>query len=476
MAVDALRARYDAAGQGHLFTFWPQLSESDRTTLAAQLEALDIERINRIYSKAVSAEQSASAAETGSIEPPPQGASDKVTPRSEKEAEWRATGLAAVRGVRSGTRLGSSAPKGCYDIGLPSHKSLFQYQAERIARLQQVAQEETGKPVGSVVWPTRRDTEQFFKTNAYFGLKPDNVIFFEQGTLPCLTLDGKVVLETKSRVAVAPDGNGGLYAALRTPLSPADKTRTVLSDLESRKVLYVHAYCVDNCLVRVADPVFVGYGISKQADCAAKVVPKAHPTESVGVVALRGGKYNVVEYSEISAAQAEARDATTGELLFRAGNIANHFYTTAFLRGVAAFEDDLAFHIARKKIPHVSLSDGASIKPTKPNGMKLELFVFDVFPHTARFAVLEVARADEFSPLKNAPGTGADDPETSRRDLLAQHRRFLEEAGATVREGVEIELSPLVSYAGEGLALVKGKTFTRSGVASAVEELDVLAA
>lgn len=198
MAVDALRARYDAAGQGHLFTFWPQLSESDRTTLAAQLEALDIERINRIYSKAVSAEQSASAADTGSIEPPPPGASDKVTPRSEKEAEWRATGLAAVArgevGVLlmaggQGTRLGSSAPKGCYDIGLPSHKSLFQYQAERIARLQQVAQEETGKPVGSVVvpWyimtsgPTRRDTEQFFKSNAYFGLKPENIIFFEQG-------------------------------------------------------------------------------------------------------------------------------------------------------------------------------------------------------------------------------------------------------------------------------------------------------
>ena len=90
--------------------------------------------------------------------------------------------------------------------------------------------------------------------------------------------------------------------------------------------------------------------------------------------------------------------------------------------------------------------------------------------------MLEVARVEEFSPLKNAPGTGADDPETSRRDLLAQHRRFLEASGATVREGVEIELSPLVSYAGEGLALVKGKTFTRSGVTSAVEELDVLAA
>ena len=198
MAVDALRARYDAAGQGHLLSFWPELSESDRATLAAQLEALDIERINRIYTKAVSAEQSAAAAEAGSIDPLPHGASDKVIPRSEKEVEWRTTGLAAIArgevGVLlmaggQGTRLGSSAPKGCYDIGLPSHKSLFQYQAERIARLQQVAQEETGKPIGSVVvpWyimtsgPTRQATENFFKTNAYFGLKSENVIFFEQG-------------------------------------------------------------------------------------------------------------------------------------------------------------------------------------------------------------------------------------------------------------------------------------------------------
>jgi UDP-N-acetylglucosamine/UDP-N-acetylgalactosamine diphosphorylase len=289
-------------------------------------------------------------------------------------------------------------------------------------------------------------------------------------------MEGKVLLETKSKVAVAPDGNGGVYAALRSPLSPTDKTRTVLSDLESRKVLYVHAYCVDNCLVRVADPVFVGYGISKQADCAAKVVPKAHPTESVGVVARRGDKYSVVEYSEITTEQAAARHATTGELLFRAGNIANHFYSTAFLRGVAKFEEDLAFHIARKKIPHVELATGASVKPSTPNGMKLEMFVFDVFPHTEGFAVLEVAREDEFSPLKNAPGTGADDRDTSRRDLLAQHRRYLEAAGATVKSDVEIELSPLVTYAGEGLASVKGKTFTRSGLVSNVEELEVLTA
>jgi len=380
-----------------------------------------------------------------------------------------------------GTRLGSSAPKGCYDIGLPSHKSLFQYQAERIARLQTVAEKECGKPAGSVIipWyvmtsgPTRRETEEFFVKNRYFGLDSKNVIFFEQGTLPCLTMEGKVILDTPSHVAVAPDGNGGLYAATRTPLSPSDKSHTVLSDLGKRKVLYVHAYCVDNCLVRVADPVFLGYCITKQADCAAKVVPKASPKESVGVVARRGDKFSVVEYSEISSEQAEKRNAHD-QLAFGAANIANHFYTTAYLNSVESFEEELAFHIARKKIPYVDLESGETVKPTKPNGMKLEMFVFDVFPYTKRFSVLEVARNEEFSPLKNAPGTGSDDPDTSRRDLLAQHKRFLEKAGAHVKEGVEIEISPRLSYAGDGLESVKGKTFTKSGFVEEVEELDAL--
>lgn len=294
----------------------------------------------------------------------------------------------------------------------------------------------------------------------------------DTGTLPCLDNEGKVLLDTPYSVAVAPDGNGGLYAALRSPISPGSST-TVLSDLAARKISYIHAYCVDNCLVRVADPVFLGSSIHRNADCAAKVVPKTAPTESVGVVARKGGRFGVVEYSEISKEQAERRDEG-GQLAFRAGNIANHFYTVDFLNRVTEFEEQMAFHIARKKIPHVDITTGERVKPTKPNGMKLELFVFDVFPFTHNMAILEVDRKEEFSPLKNAPGTGSDDPETSRADLLAQQKRFLEKAGATVKDGVEIEVSPRVSYAGEGLEAVKGKTFSRSGLVENVEEFDAL--
>ena len=199
MSIDELRKRYEAAGQGHLFHFWDTLADDARADLIAQLQALNVERVNRIYEKAISAEKDAADpnVQADAIAPLPNEASERVDD-VEKVGEWRRVGLDAISkgevGVLlmaggQGTRLGSSAPKGCYDIGLPSHKSLFQYQAERIARLQEVAASEAGKPAESVIipWyimtsgPTRPETEKFFKTNKYFGLNPSNVIFFEQG-------------------------------------------------------------------------------------------------------------------------------------------------------------------------------------------------------------------------------------------------------------------------------------------------------
>ena len=206
MSFESLRQRYEAAGQGHLLQFWPQLSEAERADLQRQLEALDIERVNRIYKKAIGGEKTASG-QLGQdiIEPLPEDAADSVIGREQDEHTWRSIGLEAIAkgqvGVLlmaggQGTRLGSSAPKGCYDIGLPSHKSLFQYQAERIARLQVLAEQEHKLPSGSVIipWyvmtsgPTRRETEAFFKQHTFFGLDPKNVIFFEQGEPPSDTL------------------------------------------------------------------------------------------------------------------------------------------------------------------------------------------------------------------------------------------------------------------------------------------------
>lgn len=493
--VSSLKQRYEKAGQSHLFAFWDTLTADQQAELAQQLDELDVTRVNQVFQTSIKADEEARAGKTHKVQPPP---ASSVVNTIEGEADpakvqhFRTIGLNAIAqghvGVLlmaggQGTRLGSTAPKGCYDIGLPSHKSLFQIQAERILSLQRLAarhsqsssshtssSSSSSSPRSVVVpWyimtsgPTRHETEAFFAQNKYFGLDKQNIIFFEQGTLPCLSLDGKILLETPSKVSTAPDGNGGLYRALRTPYNKG-QPETVVSDLEKRGIKYLHAYGVDNCLVKVGDPVFLGVCLEQGVQAGVKVVKKENPKESVGVVALRDGKFGVVEYSEIPEALSEARDPN-GELSFRAANIVNHFYTTKFLADdMPAFEPEMAFHIARKKIPTVDLTTGQQIKPSTPNGMKLELFVFDVFPFCGdKLAVHEVARQEEFSPLKNAKGTGVDDQDTSRRDLLAQQSRWLKAAGAKLEEGVEVELSPLLTYSGEGLDRFAGHTISQSG-------------
>lgn len=459
--VASLKEKYTNAGQEQVFTFYDSLSAEEQATLYHQLAGFDPDYINTITQKALHPPTDDNDKKV-ELEPLPESASASILDSDQADLDkWYKAGLdltaqnkvaVVLMAGGQGTRLGSSAPKGCFDIGLPSHKSLFQIQAERIRRLEALAHKHAGLPADKKVivpWyvmtsgPTRGPTEAFFEENKYFGLNKENVLIFEQGVLPCISNDGKILLEARGKVAVAPDGNGGIYQAL--VVSP------VLGDLRKRGIEHVHAYCVDNCLVKVADPLFTGFAAEKQVSIATKVVRKRNATESVGLILQKNGKPDVVEYSEIDKETAEAKDPKQPDVLkFRAANIVNHYYSFAFLESIPDWAKNLPHHVARKKIPYTDLKSGETVKPEKPNGIKLEQFVFDVFPmlDLNKFACLEVRREDEFSPLKNAKGTGEDDPDTSKRDIMQQGKRWAEAAGAIVTgEGDGgIEVSPLKSY------------------------------
>ncbi|KAF0697817.1 Aste57867_11532 [Aphanomyces stellatus] len=442
---DAMIKKFKEANQDHVLKFYQAgtLSNAQIDQLIEDLEHLDLDHLSSIFTTSM---HSDGAVVTGSLEPLDSTDSIATTPAATIQ-EWEQTGFDAIRNGQvaalvlsggQGTRLGFAGPKGMYNIGLPSEKSLFQLFCERILRLEALAK---GKiPFYIMTSVMNHDTtEVFFKQHGYFGLEPTQVMFFPQGTLPCFTTQGKLMLENAGKLATASDGNGGVYTAL--------EKSGALDRMEEAGTQFLHVFSVDNAMCKVADPVFMGYCIAKQADCGNKVVWKTRPEESVGVVAKRGGQYCVVEYSEMDKATSELRDPETNELLYGAANICNHFYTVyveSFLKDVVLPQMSLQYHVAHKKIPMAD-DTGATFTPKTNSGVKLESFIFDVFPLSQRMAVLSCTRDDEFSPVKNAPGNPVDSPDSARQMLHAQATRWLK------AKYDYLEISPLVSYGGEGL-------------------------
>ncbi|KAF3959957.1 hypothetical protein CMV_015283 [Castanea mollissima] len=462
----ALLERLKDYGQEDAFALWDELSADERSFLVKDIESLDLPRIDRIIRCSLQSHSLPAAA----IEPVPESSVSTMEERTLEERErWWKMGLKAISDGKlavlllsggQGTRLGSSDPKGCFNIGLPSGKSLFQLQAERILCVQRLAAQSTNEgSAGSVQihWyimtsPFTDDaTRRFFESHRFFGLEPDQVTFFQQGTIPCVSKDGRLIMETSYRVAKAPDGNGGVYSAL--------KSSRLLEDMATRGIKYVDCYGVDNALVRVADPTFLGYFIDKGVASAAKVVRKAYPQEKVGVFVRRGkgGPLTVVEYSELDSSLASAINQQTGRLRFCWSNVCLHMFSLDFLNQVAnGLEKDSIYHLAEKKIPSIH---GHTM------GLKLEQFIFDAFPYAPSTALFEVLREEEFAPVKNANGSNYDTPDSARLLVLRLHSRWVVAAGGFLTHSVPlyatgVEVSPLCSFAGENLeAICRGRTF-----------------
>uniref|UniRef100_A0A182W9T2 UDP-N-acetylglucosamine diphosphorylase n=1 Tax=Anopheles minimus TaxID=112268 RepID=A0A182W9T2_9DIPT len=456
----------DFKRHGHLVEFWDELTPEQQVYLLDSLEGLDCASLDAAFLRAMATATSTKEDLNDLLKPLARERYLSVAEATESELEdLRQAGLEEIRQGRvgvillaggQGTRLGSTAPKGTYDVKLPSGKSLFQLQAERIRKLQQLAGGDA-----RINWyimtsdHTHTETLAFFEEHHYFGLPADQIRLFRQRSVPCVDFEGRILLDEKWKMATAPDGNGGIFRAL--------KYEGLLSQMERAGVKYLHVHSVDNILIKVADPVFIGYCVRKNADCGVKVIEKVQPDEAVGVVCEVNGEYQVVEYSELSSETANRRNPTDGKLTFNAGNICNHFFTTDFLCRMA--DTTMPLHVAKKKIPYVDTTTGDRVKPTTPNGIKMEKFIFDAIPRAEQFVALEGRREEEFSALKNADTVGIDCPSSVRGDLYRLHRKWLIEAGATAvldaaDASFDCEISPLLSYAGEGLEIAaSGQSF-----------------
>jgi UDP-N-acetylglucosamine/UDP-N-acetylgalactosamine diphosphorylase len=441
--------KYQRAGQGQVFAFFDTLPGEQQKRLLDEAAEIDLAEVDRL-TRTLLAKGGAPAVNLAGLAPAPY---EKRPEHGGDEAAWakaKAAGEEALRAGKvaaftvaggQGTRLGYDGPKGTFRVTPVKQKPLFQVFAEKI----RAAGIRYGKPIHWFIMTSHANhaaTESFFAEHRYFGLDRARVHFFRQGRMPAVGFDGKILLESKSSIALSPDGHGGSLRAL-------DRSGSL--DLMRREGIDTLSYFqVDNPLVRSIDPSFIGWHRVRGSEMSSKMVPKAYAEEKVGHFCVQDGKLVVVEYSDLPMAMQHEVDSN-GQLRYLAGSIAIHLLDREFVRRMAAGGADAAlpFHRADKKIPVVDAA-GQTVKPDKPNGVKFEMFVFDALPFANNPVVIETLRANDFSPVKNAEGV--DSPRTCRDDQLRQFARWLTANGAAVRmdgtglPNVALEVSPLFGY------------------------------
>ena len=317
-----------------------------------------------------------------------------------------------------GTRLGFDGPKGAVVVTPAGDRTLFQIFAATVKAVRR-------RYRATIPWyvmtsqANHDQTLTYFEENHFFDLPPEDVILFRQGMLPTFDFEGHILMESKDRLALAPDGHGGSLKAL--------VHSGALSDMKQRGVSVISYFQVDNPLVKPFDPLFIGLHINTGSEMSTKVTPKSDDLEEVGNVCLRNGKVSVIEYSEFPATLAHEKNKD-GSRKFNAGNLAIHLLNVDFVDRVVGQSFRLPFCRAEKAVPFLN-DQGHIQQPQAPNAIKLESFIFDALPLAKNPLVLDVEREEEFSPGKNT--TGVDSLDTAKRDQIARAYRWLEKAGAT---------------------------------------------
>lgn len=403
--LEEIKAILKKYGQEHLLNGYDALDKNKKIELLRQIESINFELIANLYAK---------------TKEEVRHEKDEITPidyldkykLNEQYKYYETIGKKAIKEGKlaavtmaggQGTRLGHKGPKGTYDIGLSSHKSLFELLSEGL--------KEEGKKYDVMIpWfimtsrENNKETIAFFEKNKYFGYQKDkNIFFFIQGELPMVDTEGKILIGEDGLIKQAADGHGGIYESL-VKNKMTDKMRQL-------GVEWVFIGGVDNCLVKMVDPVLIGIAIDKAVTVACKSVVKANPHEKVGVFCRRNGKPNVIEYSEITDEMAEAIDQE-GELLYGESHILCNLFSVGAIERMGA--NPLPYHSAFKKAKYRD-ENGNLVEPNSPNAYKFEAFLFDAFGEVDDMAVLRVKREEEFAPVKNSDDVGVDCPKTARK-------------------------------------------------------------
>ncbi len=434
---DTIRHALEKTNQSHVIAAWERLDDAGRKALLEQLTAVDIAGLPRLFALR---DEKFALPDPSKILPvpviPANSPDDAAAKSLGEEALRRGEVAALVVAGGQGSRLGFEHPKGMYPVGPVSRKTLFQIHAEKV-----LAQSRRyGKAIPLLVMTspaTHAETEAFFKDHKYFGLPPAEVFFFQQGGMPTLDLNtGRLLFEKPGKLFVSPDGHGGTLTALAKS--------GLLEKMYKRGVHHIFYFQVDNPLVKIADPTFLGHHLKHKSEASSRVVAKRDASERMGVFASVNGRCTIIEYIDLPKDLMTATDAN-GRLRLWAGSPAIHFFETAFLDRITSGPSQMPFHVARRRSPTSTILETQSSRQRRtPSSSSASSSMRCPSPIAGS---LWKPRAEEFAPLKNA--TGEDSAATVDQALRNLAASWLESAGVKVPRSADgsvthpLEISPL---------------------------------
>lgn len=243
-----------------------------------------------------------------------------------------------------------------------------------------------------------QDTIEFFEKMNYFNYPKEYIKFFVQAEEPLVNKSGKLLIGENNIIKFASNGNGEIYRSM--------KKNGIIEDMKNKNINWVLITGIDNILVNVIDPEFIGLTIKQENQIASKSVIKKTPKESGGVFAKANGKPGIIEYVEIPEYIANEVDKD-GEYLYGDINIVNHLFDIKAIEELS--NKILPYHTAVKNCKFLDEQG----KLIEEKIYKFEKFIFDGFVYFKDMSLFRVKREDEFAPIKNKEGE--DSPETAKK-------------------------------------------------------------
>lgn len=389
--------------QEHVLLSYERLDESGKEKLLHQIETINFEEVKELYELTKKKKEfkdmklepiRATVGEELSFEE-----IRKISFKGEKLIREGKYAVVMMAGGQ-GTRLGHHGPKGTFDFGLKSHKTIFEVFVDKFKE----ARARLGVTVPWYIMTSRennKETVEFFEQHNYFDYKEGIKKFFVQKELPILDENGKMILDENGFIKEGANGHGGVYEAL--------VENGVLEEMKKDGIEWIFICGVDNVLVKLIDPILLGFSALNNYKITSVSCIKAEPQEKVGVLCKKNGKPSVVEYTEFPNELKEAVNEN-GELEYGEGHLLMNLFHIDVIEGIA--KEKLEYHVAKKKYDYMNEA-GNVIKATEPNSYKFETLLFDAFERLDEIGVLRYHREECFAPIKNAEGV--DSPETARQ-------------------------------------------------------------